>query len=106
MKKEKIICRCKEINEEEIREAVRNGACDVDAVKRMIGAGMGLCQGKTCSPLIARIISEEKKIPIQEVRLSTSRAPVRPVPIRILSVSSSPREGEGGVRGGYRDETD
>ena len=86
MKKNKMTCRCKEISEEEIREAVRNGARDVDAVKRITGAGMGLCQGKTCSSLIARIISDETGIPIQEIRLPTSRAPVRPVPIKVLSI--------------------
>lgn len=87
MKKDKIICRCKEISEEEIREVVRSGACDVDAVKRMTGAGMGLCQGKTCSLLVARIISEELRVPIKEVKLCTSRAPVRPVPIKVLSIN-------------------
>ncbi|MCK4926412.1 (2Fe-2S)-binding protein, partial [Candidatus Aerophobetes bacterium] len=31
-KKGLIICRCEEVTEEEIREAIRNGASDVDAV--------------------------------------------------------------------------
>ena len=85
--KDKIICRCKEVTEEKIVEAIRKGAKDVDAVKRATGAGMGLCQGRTCTLLIARIISRELGIPMSKVKLSTSRAPVRPVPIDILSLN-------------------
>lgn len=85
MKKEKIICRCKEITEEEIIEVIRKGIKDVDGIKRALGAGMGLCQGKTCTNLIIRIISRETGIPINEIKQQTSRAPVRPIPIKIIS---------------------
>lgn len=83
--KEEIICRCKEITREEAIEAIKKGARDVDAVKRATGAGMGLCQGRTCTLLIARMISRELGIPLEKVRLPTCRAPVRSIPIKILS---------------------
>ncbi|UCB45649.1 MAG: (2Fe-2S)-binding protein, partial [Spirochaetota bacterium] len=50
---EMIICRCEEITFGEIRRAIQAGAQDVDAVKRMTRAGMGLCQSKSCYDLIA-----------------------------------------------------
>lgn len=79
------ICRCEEITEDKIREAVRQGAEDVDAVKRMTRAGMGLCQAKTCYPLIARIISKETGKPISDIIPATVRAPLRPISVKVLA---------------------
>jgi len=84
-KKEKIICRCKEIKENEIEELIEKGVKDIDGIKRALGAGMGLCQGRTCSTLIARIISKKTGIPLKEIKSQTSRSPVRPIPIKIIS---------------------
>jgi hypothetical protein len=46
---------------------------------------MGLCQGKTCTNLIIKIISQKTGIPVKEIKQQTSRAPVRPIPIKIIS---------------------
>jgi len=80
-----IICRCEEITLGEVLDAIRHGAGDADAVKRMTRAGMGLCQGKTCGRLVARIIAGETGQPIAEIRSVTARHPVRPVPARVLA---------------------
>jgi len=50
----------------------------------MTRAGMGLCGGKSCSKLVARIISEETGKSISEIIPFTSRPPVRPIPIKLL----------------------
>ena len=60
---ERIICRCEEVTLGEIRRAIREGARDLDAVKRMTRTGAGLCQSKTCYNLVARIIHAETGIP-------------------------------------------
>jgi len=83
--KDVIICRCEEVTESEIREAVRNGATNVDAVKRATRAGMGLCQSKTCYKLVAKIISEMTGKPIGEILPQTERPPVRAIPAKILA---------------------
>jgi len=62
-------------------------ACPVDAVKRRTRAGMGLCQGHTCSKLIARIISEETGKPLAEIMQKSARPPVRPVMAKVISKS-------------------
>ena len=49
---ELIICRCQEVTEQEILDAIRDGADTVDGVKRRTRACMGLCQGKTCGRLV------------------------------------------------------
>jgi NAD(P)H-nitrite reductase large subunit len=78
---ELIICRCEEITVGEVRQAIREGAHDLDAVKRMTRAGMGLCQNKTCFNLIARMISQETGIPLKDLAPFTARPPVRPVAV-------------------------
>ncbi len=83
-KEKKIVCRCEEITEEEIIEAIDNGADNLDAIKRTTRAGMGLCGGRTCSRIIARIISQKTGKPVSEIVSFTSRPPVRPVSIKLL----------------------
>lgn len=79
-----VICRCEEITLGEIREAVRRGAHDVDAVKRHTRAGMGLCQGRSCGRLVRRVIARELGLPLDQVSMGRTRIPVRPVPARAI----------------------
>ena len=55
-KKDVYICRCEEITEGEVLKAIERGARDIDGVKRLTRAGMGLCQGKTCGRLVMGIL--------------------------------------------------
>jgi NAD(P)H-nitrite reductase large subunit len=79
--KQILVCRCMEVAEDEIRQAVRQGAKTVDAVKRATQACFGLCQSKTCYNIIARIISEETGTPVSEIYPIRIRIPVRPLNI-------------------------
>ncbi len=65
----KIVCRCETITEGEIRDAIRKNppALDMDGVKRRTRSGMGRCQGGFCSPYVMKLISEERKIPMEQV---------------------------------------
>ncbi|TKJ45815.1 (2Fe-2S)-binding protein [Candidatus Aerophobetes bacterium Ae_b3a] len=84
------ICRCEEISEQEIRDAIRKfNLRTVDAVKRLTRAGMGLCQGRTCTPLLTKIIAEETDKKVDELLPLSKRPPVRPVKVEFLA-----REGE------------
>ena len=76
-----IICRCQEVTRQEILQAIADGAVTVDGVKKRTRAGMGLCQGKTCERLIARIVAKQTGKPLAEILPPTFRAPVRPVAI-------------------------
>lgn len=84
-----IICRCEEITFNEIKKAISEGASDVDAVKRMTRAGMGLCQNKTCYNLIARIIAKETGAKMSEIKPFTHRPPVRPIKVKCWSRDES-----------------
>lgn len=79
------ICRCNEVSESEIRQAVREGARTVAAVKLATRAGMGLCQGRTCRRLVSRIIAEETGRHPADILPATSRPPVRTLPLGALS---------------------
>lgn len=81
-----VACRCMEISEYTIREAIRQGATTVDSVKRATMAGMGLCQSKTCFNIIAKLISEETSTPVSQIRPMKIRIPVRPVKINSLDM--------------------
>ena len=41
-----IICRCQDITYGEILQAISDGAETVSGVKKRVGSGMGICQGK------------------------------------------------------------
>lgn len=60
----RMVCRCEQITEGEIRDAVRRplGARSLDAVKRRTRAGMGRCQSGFCSPRVMEILAEEWKV--------------------------------------------
>lgn len=67
-----IVCRCEEISEGEIIDAIRRplGARSLDGVKRRVRAGMGRCQGGFCSPKVMKILARELGIRLDEVTKS------------------------------------
>jgi len=86
MEEELIICRCQEISKAEIEEAIRsNDLRTVAEVKRHTRAGMGLCQGKTCSCLVMGILAQASGQPRSAVRPDTHRPPVRAVSLQSLA---------------------
>lgn len=68
----RVICRCENVSEGEIMEAIHTnpGARDIDGVKRRTRAGMGRCQGGFCLPYVAEILSRELNIPYENVTKS------------------------------------
>lgn len=62
-----IVCRCEQISEAEVVDAVRKGHVTLDGVKFYTRAGMGRCQGGFCSFKVMRIIARETGIPMEEI---------------------------------------
>ncbi len=60
----RIVCRCEEISEGEIRDALHQNppALTMDGIKRRTRATMGRCQGGFCSPSLVALISRERGI--------------------------------------------
>lgn len=71
-----IICRCEEISEGEILDAIHStlGAKTLDGVKRRTRAGMGRCQSGFCSPRVMEIIARELSMDLTEVRKNGNKS--------------------------------
>lgn len=65
----RIICRCENITEGEIIEAIKGpvGAHSTDGIKRRVRAGMGRCQGGFCGPKVMEILARELKLPLPAI---------------------------------------
>ena len=65
----KIVCRCEQVSEGEIRKVLRTNppAQDMDGVKRRTRGGMGRCQGGFCGPYVMKLIAEERGIAKEQV---------------------------------------
>ena len=65
-----IVCRCEEISEGEILDAIHStlGAKTLDGVKRRTRAGMGRCQSGFCSPRVMELLSRELPADMREIR--------------------------------------
>lgn len=67
----RIICRCENITEGEIVDAIKRsfGVLSLDGVKRRCRPGMGRCQGGFCGPRVQEIISRECNVPLEDIVL-------------------------------------
>lgn len=82
---ETIVCRCEEITLREIKEALGDGATNMNEVKRMTRMGMGLCQGRMCGPALQEIIARQKGLLPAEIGYLNPRPPAKPVPLSALA---------------------
>ena len=65
----RIVCRCEQVTEGEIIDAIHSdiSANNMDAIKRRTRVGMGRCQGGFCLPRVAKILSKETSIPLENI---------------------------------------
>ncbi len=82
MNNDTIICRCSDITLEDVRKLIQDGYRTVDEIKRVSRAGMGPCQGRTCSQLILREIANYTGENISELDVCISRPPVAGIKIK------------------------
>ena len=82
---ETVVCRCEEVDARAARLAIE-GVGDVNVVKALTRAGMGLCQGRNCQRQVAALIaSAPQPLRWREVAPATPRCPVRPVPLAAIA---------------------
>jgi NADPH-dependent 2,4-dienoyl-CoA reductase/sulfur reductase-like enzyme/bacterioferritin-associated ferredoxin len=84
------ICRCEEVTAGEVRSAIRRGAVTLDALKTRMRVGQGPCQGRTCGPILARMIAQETGRPVADAGMFHARPPVKPVPLAALAGGTWP----------------
>ncbi|MHA1590172.1 MAG: (2Fe-2S)-binding protein [Candidatus Njordarchaeales archaeon] len=79
-----IICRCENVTLDQIEKAIEEGITDLELLKRKLRIGMGPCQGRTCLPLVIRILARKLKKKPEDLLIPTSRPPITPIPLRIF----------------------
>jgi glycerol-3-phosphate dehydrogenase len=62
-----VLCRCEQVTEAEILEAMKKGAVTLDAIKHLTRAGMGRCQGGFCGITMLKLLAQHLGIPLTEV---------------------------------------
>ena len=69
----RIVCRCEDVSEGEIVDAIRRpcGATTVDGVKKRVRPGFGKCQGGFCQPQVVRILARELGRKPEEIPLKS-----------------------------------
>ena len=81
---ETIVCRCESLPAARIMQAIGEGDGTLRGIKLQTRAGMGSCQGRMCSHLIARLIAKKTGTPLESISPDTARQPVKPIPLRAL----------------------
>ncbi len=89
-----MICRCERVRKSDIVREIRSGTRDMNQLKASVRAGLGGCNGKTCTELILRIFREEG-VPLEEVEMPTHRPLVAEVHLgNFLSPSGEDNDDE------------
>ena len=67
-----IICRCENVSEGEIVDAINRtlGAKSLDGIKRRVRQGMGRCQAGFCSPRTMEILARERHVSMFDITKS------------------------------------
>jgi len=86
MNKKEYICRCEEVTKEEVLQAIREGKQNLKSIKRATRAGMGACQGRTCSKLITSLLLREGVPEEKALEPDKARFPLVPIPIASLEI--------------------
>jgi thioredoxin reductase len=69
---------------------IEDGPANPDQIKRLTRAGMGVCQGRRCRDQVAMLLAIEADEPFGTIPLATHRAPVRPLPMKIMADWNEP----------------
>lgn len=85
-----ILCRCEEVTLGEVEAAIAEGYDTLGELRRHLRVGMGPCQGRTCLPLLARVLAQKTGRSLEEVlQQAVVRPPLAPAAVTLFL------EGEG-----------
>lgn len=85
-----VVCRCEDVTMGEIRRAVFSGADSLQALKRTLRLGMGICQGRTCGPIVLDLLALLTRQPPATLAPFAARAPIKPVTLGALAEGPTP----------------
>ena len=73
-----------------LESLLQDGPVNQDQIKRLTRSGMGVCQGRRCRDQVAMLLALESGTAFGTIPLATHRAPVRPLPLKILAEWQEP----------------
>lgn len=74
-----ILCRCEEVSLLEVLDVLKKYQCSSREIKLRTRAGMGICGGRTCRPLLDQLFYElHEELPSGKMPLKY-QPPIRPV---------------------------
>ena len=82
----RLVCRCEDVTEQEVIDAIERGYTDMESLKKYLGIGTGPCQGKNCLAKLASILSARG---LAVKHPTTSRIPIFPLPLGMLTGEGS-----------------
>ncbi|RDJ20100.1 FAD-dependent oxidoreductase [Bosea caraganae] len=85
MTPETIICRCEGLRRADIDSAIAAGSQTLNGLKSATRCGMGPCGGRVCEDTAAALIAQHTGLSREAIGQSTSRPPLRPVPLGQLA---------------------
>jgi len=101
-----IVCQCEEVTREallavrqpaylgppsnsmgvrDLRSLAIDGPINQDQIKRLTRACMGVCQARRCREQVALTLAVAADVPVETIPLAGYRAPVRPLPLKVLA---------------------
>jgi len=87
-----IVCRCSDVSLKELRELIAEGYTDYNEIKRITRIGMGPCQGKTCTQIVLRELSQATGKPVSEIKNQKNRPPVVGVKLKLIAEEANKDE--------------
>ncbi|MFI4976783.1 MAG: FAD-dependent oxidoreductase [Caulobacterales bacterium] len=69
----------------DIGSLIADGPVNQDQIKRLTRACMGVCQARRCREQVALTLAQAAGAPPAEVPLAGHRAPVRPLPLKVMA---------------------
>jgi NADPH-dependent 2,4-dienoyl-CoA reductase/sulfur reductase-like enzyme len=85
-----LVCRCEEVNAGTIRQSTKLGCSEINQVKALTRAGMGVCQGRYCGTTVSAILSEELKQSHNQTGYFRTRPPIKPVTLAEIAGTVDP----------------
>ncbi|QJD87814.1 (2Fe-2S)-binding protein [Cohnella herbarum] len=74
-----VVCRCEEVTLSQIADTLKRYECSSRETKLRTRAGMGICGGRTCRPLIELLVSEAGGSEFDASAPLKVQQPVRPI---------------------------
>jgi NAD(P)H-nitrite reductase large subunit len=84
-KKNAFVCRCEDLTEEDVLDAIHHGYTDLEELRRILRIGMGPCQGRVCITLLKKILERETGKKVSEDSYPTNRPPLIPISLGAIA---------------------